>query len=154
MGSKKNMKIANRDTRQFFLEFCYKWGIIWTEDVKTGRVFVAVVLLGKRYYSIVYAHLDDPVASENVMTWKTNCAGITWMWVCSGSNQELYWGVEWCLYNRLYLTLLSLWIHPHPNQRYFIARVPNSNFLTHIPYSILYLLYTLSLLDIALCCPC
>lgn len=74
---KKNMKIANRDTRQFFLEFCYKWGIIWTEDVKTGRVFVVVVvLLGKRYYSIVYAHLDDPVASENVMTWKTSHAGI------------------------------------------------------------------------------
>ena len=73
---KKNMKIANRDTRQFFLEFCYKWGIIWTEDVKTGRVFVVVVLLGKRYYSIVYAHLDDPVASENVMKWKTNRAGI------------------------------------------------------------------------------
>ena len=49
---KKNIKIANRDTRQFFPEFFYKWGIIWTEDVKTGRVFVAVILLGKRYYSI------------------------------------------------------------------------------------------------------
>lgn len=46
------MKIANRDTRQFFLEFFYKWGIIWTEDVKTDRVFVVVVLLGKRYCSI------------------------------------------------------------------------------------------------------
>lgn len=49
---KKKMKIANRDTRQFFLEFFYKWGIIWTEDVKTDRVFVVVVLLGKRYCSI------------------------------------------------------------------------------------------------------
>lgn len=70
------MKIANRDTRQFFLEFCYKWGIIWTEDVKTVRIFDVVFLLGKRYYSTVYAHLDDPVASENVMTWKTNRARI------------------------------------------------------------------------------
>ncbi|KAM9699387.1 uncharacterized protein ACBT57_023578 [Dama dama] len=50
----------------------------WIPHLLHGQVDSSPVELPfcKRYYSIVYAHLDDPVASENVMTWKTNHAGI------------------------------------------------------------------------------
>ena len=130
---------------------------IWTEDVKTGRIFVVVVvLLDERYYSICVCWFGWPSSQwkfddiQGQHCWIRGCEYVlgavrkrTEVW----SDARVI-GYIW-LFSLSEFTLIQ-------TSSSLLLEYPTQNFWLHIgiPSSIFYLLYTLSLLDIALCCSC